>query len=72
MSLMQSDPQTENLLVDVIGTLIGLVVVGGVAWALLYIRGRATETYVTMIIVVLGCVAIAMLAPKILRAVRSR
>lgn len=71
MPANKRDPES-NLIVEVVGTVIGLAIVGAIAYAMLYIRGRATPLYVTVMIGVLVCFCIWMLGGKVIRAWRDR
>ena len=71
MPANKRDPES-SLIVEVVGTVAGLAIVGVIAYAMLYIRGRATPLYVTVMIGVLVCFGIWMLGGKVIRAWRDR
>ena len=69
--MSRNDKGTVDLIVEVIGTLVGLAIVGAIAWGMLYIKGRATPTNSLMVAMVLAAFAISILGGRFLGRSRT-
>jgi hypothetical protein len=72
MSAQNQEPESEGLLVKVIGTLLGLAIIGAIAWGILYVRRGGSAPDTTLLLIVLGCIAVALIGPKVVHRMQSR